>query len=1136
MWMDIRLSVFAFGAFLAVIVPAQADTSDELAALLPDALAGMARTYASTDPGETAVAIAEYDVTGDGQGELEVHVIDLGTYAEAVRFRSRVHAAEGRIQTTTVAGREAFLNDPSIPDLPMTIVVAGRVAVIARPYGDPAIGNHAAQARALGAMDFSSLEAWSAAAARTDGRPNLPWALPLTPSFMLPAALGGMAANPAGTYRPRFANWGGPAVEGYRYEVSDGGPGIIAMAWDMGSLVAEATRLIAARAEREGWTAIEHQGYAGYVTADPDPRLYLQVGRFRLSLESVNGGPDLVAALADIDLARFTQFAAINPALKVLIDPEMAQPRPVDPARLQAAVADSFAGFTRIEVQSQLQTAEEFRGVVQRMSTVQAKYQSGNGEEIDVQIFDPGLTMFANSSLLELFAEVLSVVDAGDRSVLLGDRRGRAMAWIDVDGRFGFVFTAGRDTSQEALLDAALAFPLGPIAALSGSDAPVGTAFCADESCFHSAFAACTQATFRTPRVMGAVAEYEILGPDAGGCRVSLIYTDNPNPDWIDKPLEMTLPVGGGFIDTFAAGFQACLDGSAPCSGPLLAQILGTSAPAPAPAPAAAVAGSADVVLVLDVSNSMWGQIQGRSKIEIAREVVADLIGEWDPATNLGLVAYGHRREGDCSDIEAVIPVGPVDTARFIDRVNGLVPRGKTPLSEAVRRAALALSYTDRPATVILVSDGIESCDADPCALSLALEQSGVAFTAHVIGFDVADPIDQAQLSCIADNTGGQFYTARNADELGEALRAVAAPVSAPAPEPVTDALIVLEAVEAAGGPALASAALRWTVVALDREESVLGDVAGARPVLRLDPGRYFARATLGVAAGDTQFEVVAGEDGVHQVVVAAAASLEAPAEVAAGSTFAVTWDGPGSDSDQIIIVPAGAPEDAPRLLYPGYPKNGNPLALEAPGEPGAYELRYVSAGIGRPLATAPLIVVAVTASLVAPAEIGQGLQFEAAWQGPNNADDYLMVFERASGQARGVKYSTRNGSPTIVRAPQEVGEYELLYVIGSDNSTLASVSFQVVVVQATASLEAPGQVVGGTYFDVSWSGPDGKGDYIVIVKAGASGNFGYRAATRRGNPASVGAPGDPGAYELRYVQGGSERTLAVRPITVVTQ
>lgn len=1099
----LRFSLCSLAMLLAAGAPAQADTSDELAALLPDTLDGMARTFVRTDPGETAAAIAEYDATGDGQGDLEVHVIDLGGYADAVRFRSQVHAAEGRIQTTEIAGREAFLNDPTIADLPMTIVVVGRVAVIARPYGSPDIGNHAAQARALGALDFSSLETWSAAAAPTDGRPDLPWALPLTPSFMLPAALAGMAANPAGTYRPRFSNWGGPAVEGYRYEVSDGGPGIIAMAWDMGSHAADATRLIAARAEREGWTGIEYQGYAGYLTAGPDPRLYLQIERYRLSLESVNGGPDLVAALADIDLLRFRQFAAINPALKVLIDPEMAAASPVDPAQLEAAVAASFADFTRVEVQSDVQTIEEFRGIVQRVSAVQANYESGNGVEIDVQIFDPGLTMFANGSLLEFHARVLSVVDASDRSVLLGDRRGRSVAWIDVDGRFGLVFIAARDTSEEALLDAALAFPLGPIAALGGADAPDGTALCADESCFQSAFAACTQARFRTPRMMGAVAEYEILEPAAGGCRVSLVYTSNPNPDWVGKPLEMTLPVGGGFIDTFMAGFQACLDGNAPCSGPLLAQISGSTAPTPAPAPVPA--GMTDVVLVLDVSNSMWGRVEGRPKIEIAREVVAELIGEWNPATNLGLVAYGHRREGDCTDIEAVIPVGPVDTAAFINRVNGLTPRGKTPLSKAVLSAATALSYTDRPATVILVSDGIESCNADPCELSQALEKAGVAFTAHVIGFDVADPTDQAQLSCIAENTGGRFYTASNADELGEALRAVAAP--APAPEPVIDALIVLEAVEAEGGPAMASPDLRWTLVGLDSEESVLTDAAGARHELRLDAGRYFARATLGAAVGDAQFEVIVGEDAVHQVVLSVAASLEAPDEVAAGSAFEVAWDGPDGEGDQIIVALEGN-----RVTYPAYTGDGNPLTLTAPGEPGEYELQYVMAGTGV-VAQRPLTVVPLEIGLEFPPSVVVGSDFDVTWSGPGNDNDTIVV--ALDGSRVTYPAYPKSGNPLTLTAPPDAGAYEVWYVVEGKVAGRAPLE----VTAAGVSLSFPGAVPAGSAFDVSWIGPANKNDTIIVTFEGS--RVTYPAYPHNGNPLSITAPGHPGAYEVWYVIEG---------------
>ena len=123
---------------------------------------------------------------------------------------------------------------------------------------------------------------------------------------------------------------------------------------------------------------------------------------------------------------------------------------------------------------------------------------------------------------------------------------------------------------------------------------------------------------------------------------------------------------------------------------------------------------AADVMVVYDASNSMWGQIEGRHKIEIAREVMGQVMTEWDDDTQVGLVAYGHRREADCGDIETVIPVGSLDREGFMETVNGIVPRGKTPLTAAVRHAAEALNFRDRPATVVLISDGIESCNADP--------------------------------------------------------------------------------------------------------------------------------------------------------------------------------------------------------------------------------------------------------------------------------------------------------------------------------------------------------------------------------------------------------------------------------------
>jgi Ca-activated chloride channel family protein len=142
-------------------------------------------------------------------------------------------------------------------------------------------------------------------------------------------------------------------------------------------------------------------------------------------------------------------------------------------------------------------------------------------------------------------------------------------------------------------------------------------------------------------------------------------------------------------------------------------------------------------ILVLDVSGSMWGVIDGKSKIEIAREVVSDLLKTWPSNKDLGLVAYGHREKGDCADIETVIPVGKLEQQSFDQKVRSLVPKGKTPMVASIRQAAEALKYSEDAATVILVSDGEETCEADPCAIAKELEAKGVNFTAHVIGFDL---------------------------------------------------------------------------------------------------------------------------------------------------------------------------------------------------------------------------------------------------------------------------------------------------------------------------------------------------------------------------------------------------------------
>lgn len=179
-------------------------------------------------------------------------------------------------------------------------------------------------------------------------------------------------------------------------------------------------------------------------------------------------------------------------------------------------------------------------------------------------------------------------------------------------------------------------------------------------------------------------------------------------------------------------------------------------------------------ILVLDASGSMWGRIDGQPKIAIARDAVGAMLDGWSGG-DLGLIAYGHRRKGDCEDIELLIEPAGFDAAAIRRQAAALNPKGMTPISAAVRQAAERLRYTERKATVILVSDGEETCDADPCALGGELERLGIDFTAHVIGFDIqAGSAADTQLRCLAEATGGRYLKAYDAGELNHALGEIA--------------------------------------------------------------------------------------------------------------------------------------------------------------------------------------------------------------------------------------------------------------------------------------------------------------------------------------------------------------------------
>ncbi len=179
-----------------------------------------------------------------------------------------------------------------------------------------------------------------------------------------------------------------------------------------------------------------------------------------------------------------------------------------------------------------------------------------------------------------------------------------------------------------------------------------------------------------------------------------------------------------------------------------------------------------NLVLILDASGSMWGRVEGRPKIVIAKQVMTDLIQELPEGLNTGLVAYGHRRKGDCNDVEELVPIDPLDKKRMIEIIHAINPKGKTPITHSIQITAKRLKALEDETTIVLVSDGKETCEGNPCALVKELKQTGIKIVLHVIGFDVSDT-EREQLKCIAEAGGGTYFSADTAKEFSIAAKTI---------------------------------------------------------------------------------------------------------------------------------------------------------------------------------------------------------------------------------------------------------------------------------------------------------------------------------------------------------------------------
>jgi hypothetical protein len=145
---------------------------------------------------------------------------------------------------------------------------------------------------------------------------------------------------------------------------------------------------------------------------------------------------------------------------------------------------------------------------------------------------------------------------------------------------------------------------------------------------------------------------------------------------------------------------------------------------------------------------------------------------------NVGFRVYGHKgnnteagKSESCRSTELKVPINGVDKAKLQAEVDAYEPVGWTPLALSLREAGDDFPAADDNTVnaVVLVTDGLETCDGDPCSASRQIKTGGSAITTHVIGFALSET-EQANLQCIVDESGGLLLGAGDVDELSAAL------------------------------------------------------------------------------------------------------------------------------------------------------------------------------------------------------------------------------------------------------------------------------------------------------------------------------------------------------------------------------
>jgi hypothetical protein len=181
--------------------------------------------------------------------------------------------------------------------------------------------------------------------------------------------------------------------------------------------------------------------------------------------------------------------------------------------------------------------------------------------------------------------------------------------------------------------------------------------------------------------------------------------------------------------------------------------------------------------IVLDVSGSMNIKLGDGNRWQAALRALKEVVDTLPEDLNVGLRVYGHRHSSKaaetCQDTELLVPIAKVDRERIMNTAAALKPRGETPLIRSILKAVGDLKAAGG-GSVILITDGEESCKGSAKAAAKEIKASGVKLTLNIVGFTLTSEAVKNELGTLAGSTGGRYYGAQDGEQLARAVKLAA--------------------------------------------------------------------------------------------------------------------------------------------------------------------------------------------------------------------------------------------------------------------------------------------------------------------------------------------------------------------------